>query len=81
MRGTHVVNVFGKTTGAKTRNLAASQIVSKDGYRVELPAKCFKKATGLMKPAVLKHVVGHWNEEKVQYLVKHYGATILEHVA
>ena len=74
-------NKFYRQTHQQKRDLATAQVVSKDGYRVELTATCFQKATGLMKPAVLKHVAGHWNEEKIQYLIKHYGATLLEHVA
>lgn len=74
-------NRFYRQTNQKHRDLATAQVVGKDGYRVELPAKCFSKATGLMKASVLKDVVGHWNEKRVQYLVEHYGATILEHVA
>lgn len=78
MKGTHVINVFGITTKPKARNFATPMVVSKDGYRVELPGKCFYKKTGIMKPNVLKHVVGHWNEEKVQYLVHNFGAVLLE---
>ena len=76
-----IKNRFYRQTNQKQRNLAAAQVVSKDGYRVELPAACFNKATGLMKSSVLKDVVGHLNEEQVQNLVKTYTATVLEHVA
>lgn len=70
-------NKFYRQTHQTKRSLAASQIIDKDGFRVEMPAHCFKKNTGLMKTEVLKHTVGKWNKERVQYLVDHYGAVIL----
>ena len=70
-------NQFYRQTNQKHRNLATAQTVSKDGYTVELPATCFKKATGLMKVSVLKDVVGHWDKERVDKLVKKHGARII----
>ena len=70
-------NQFYRQTNQKKRNLAAAQVVSKDGYTLELPAACFKKTTGLMKGSVLKDVIGHWNEERVNRLVNKYGARII----
>ena len=70
-------NQFYRQTNQKRRDLATAQTVRKDGYIVELPATCFKKATGLMKGSVLKDVVGHWNKERVDRLVNKYGARII----
>jgi hypothetical protein len=71
---------YRQTNGKKARSLAASQIVSKDGYRVELPATCFT-ARGLMKPVVLKDVVGHWDKDKVEQLVAKHHAVLLAETA
>lgn len=70
-------NRFYCQTNQKKKSLASPQIVSKDGYRVELPATCFKKANGFIKANVFKAIVGHWDKEKVQYLVSHFGAVLL----
>jgi len=70
-------NKFYRQTGKKVRTLATSQIVSKNGYRVEIPAKCYTRH-GLIKASVLPHIIGKWNQERVQYLVDRYGAVILE---
>ena len=71
-------NKFYRQTHQKKRDLASSQTICKDGFRIELPAECFKKNTGLMKACILKHVIGKWNKERVQYLVDHYGAVLMD---
>ena len=71
-------NKFYRKTNQKKRSLATSQIVCKDGFRVELPATCFNKTTGLIKASVYKDYVGHWNKERVDHLIEKYGAILLK---
>ena len=68
---------FRQTNQPKPRSLAASQVVCKNGYRVEIPASCFYKTSGLPKKSVLKYLIGAWNKEHVDYLVKHFSVRIL----
>ena len=80
MQGTHIINVFGKNYQSP-RSLATAQVIRKNGFAVLLPADCFYKTSGLMKKAVLKDVVGAWNKERVDKLVRVYGAQLLESVS
>ena len=78
MQGTHIVNIFGTSSQPKPRSLAVAQVIKKNGFAVLLPAHCFYKTSGLMKKAVLKDVVGAWNKERVDKLVRVHGAQLLE---
>lgn len=68
---------YRQTNDQKPRSLAASQIVCKNGYKVLIPETCFYKTTGLPKRSVLRHLLGAWDKEQVEYLAKHFGATVL----
>lgn len=80
MKGTHITNIFGKSNQPKPRSLAVAQVIRKNGFAVLMPAYCFYKTSGLMKKAVLKDVVGAWNQDRVDKLVRVHGAQLLESV-
>ena len=65
-----------KKTGVKVRPLSTPVVVRKQGWKISLPSKCFYARTGLMKPAVLKAIMGYLTESRLAYLKETFDAEI-----
>ena len=65
-----------RKTGVKVRPLSTPVVVRKQGWKISLPTKCFYAKTGLMKPAVLKAMLGYLTFARLEYLRETFDAEI-----